>query len=244
MPTNESEDTTRRLRLAQQIDTGRAATDPFKLPAQLRADVDADTLSLSDTDLETGTAKGDRIQSSGAKRRALTELERQLKGGYRFIQGLDEETITDEQRGKIYETYGWTGGEVGRFDDERVISMATTASQVGATQIPQAEWRYPQARLDRIALQLGIVTGNAVTASGGTQQEMVDLRDAALTMAATTLSRVRFYYCSASRDADKTPELAKLDYQPRRPYGSVKKKAAPAAATPSAAVPPVPAPAK
>ncbi|MBS0660983.1 MAG: hypothetical protein JSR82_22410 [Verrucomicrobia bacterium] len=35
-------------------------------------------------------------------------------------------------------------------------------------------------------------------------------------MAQTTLHRVRFFYCSASRDADQTPELARIGYQPRR----------------------------
>lgn len=225
MATNESEDVLRRLNLAQQIDGARAADDPFKLPAQLRADVDADATALGGTDLETGAAKGDKLQASGARRRALTELERQLRGGYRFIAGIDEETMTDEERTGVFETYGWAQSEIGRFDDDRAVSLAQTALGVTATQIPQAAWRYPQARLDRIQLQLGIATGNAPTASGGTQQEKIDLRDAALTMAATTLLRVRFYYCSASRDADKTPELAKLEYQPRRPYGSVERKA-------------------
>src|SRR5438045_3455345 len=31
-------------------------------------------------------------------------------------------------------------------------------------------------------------------------------------------------YCSASRDADETPELAKLDFQPRRMPGKAEKK--------------------
>ena len=156
MATNESEDVLRRLNLAQLIDGGRAADDPFKLPAQLRADVDSDAAALGDTDVETGAARGDKLEASGFKRRALTEMERQLRGGYRFIAGIDEETITDEQRTGVFETYGWTQGELGRFDDDRVVSLAQTALAVTATQIPQAAWRYPQARLDRIQLQLGI----------------------------------------------------------------------------------------
>jgi hypothetical protein len=31
-----------------------------------------------------------------------------------------------------------------------------------------------------------------------------------------TLARVRFYYCCASPDTDETPELARIDFQPRR----------------------------
>src|SRR5712691_2995445 len=78
-------------------------------------------------------------------------------------------------------------------------------------------------------LQLGIVKGNAPTATGGDRQKAIELRNAALEMASTTLLRVRFYYCSASRDADKTPELAKIEFQPRRDPGTVEKKPAPKA---------------
>jgi len=74
-------------------------------------------------------------------------------------------------------------------------------------------------------LQLGIVTGNAVAASGGDREKATKLRDAALDTARTTLARARFHYCSASRDADKTPELAKLDFQQRRMPGKADKKA-------------------
>jgi len=105
-----------------------------------------------------------------------------------------------------------------------VVSLARTALSVGAGQIPQIEWRYPQPRLDRIILQLGIVTDHAVTATGGDREKALKVRNAALEMAKTTLARVRFYYCSASRDADKTPELAKLDFQPRRMPGKAEKK--------------------
>jgi hypothetical protein len=63
-----------------------------------------------------------------------------------------------------------------------------------------------------------------VTASGGIAKKAIKVRDAALETAKTTLARVRFHYCSASRDADKTPELAKLDFQPRRMPGKAEKK--------------------
>lgn len=225
MPTDDSEDVKRRLKRAQQIDDDRGKDDPFTLPKQLRADVDADVESLADTDLETGAAEGDRAEASGKRRRALIELERQLRGGFRFIQGIDEDTITEDERRKVYVTYGWSGGEIGRFDDARVISMAETAAAVGADQIPQAAFRYPKARLDRINLQLGIVGGNATKATGSDRRKATDLRDTALEIAKTTLLRVRFFYCSASRDADQTPELAKLEFQPRRDRGTVEKKA-------------------
>lgn len=220
MPTNESEDVSRRLTLVQQIDDKRAADDPFKLPAQLRHDVDADGAALATHDVSTGSAEGDRAAASAAQRRALDELERQHRGGYRFIAGMDEDAITEEQRTKVFETYGWKGGQIGRFDDDRVVSLAETALKVGQNEIADATQRYPQARLDRMKTQLDLVKANAPTASGSTRQSATNLRDAALETARTTLSRVRFYYCSASRDADRTPELAKIEFQPRRDYGT------------------------
>jgi hypothetical protein len=56
--------------------------------------------------------------------------------------------------------------------------------------------------------------------------------------------RVRFWYCCATRDADKSPELAKIEYQPRREYGSVDDAKKPdASATPATTtVPPAPKP--
>jgi hypothetical protein len=232
----------RRLRFgscskAQKIDDRREGSDPFKLPKQLRADVDLGAASLADTDLATGSTKGDMKEASGAKRRELIELERQLRGGYHFIKGIDEGTaITEDQRNRLFETYGWSGGEIGAFNDERTVSMARIAISVGATEIPQAEWRYTQGRLDRIILQLGIVTDHAESASGGDREKATKLRNAAMETAKKTLARVRFYYCSASRDVDQTPELAKLDFQPRRLPGKVEKKPATnQAATPATA---------
>ena len=72
--------------------------------------------------------------------------------------------------------------------------------------------------------------------SGGESEKATKLRNAAMETAKTTLGRVRFHYCSASRDLDKTPELAKLDFQPRRmPGKSEKKSATNEAATPATA---------
>lgn len=85
-------------------------------------------------------------------------------------------------------------------------------------------------------MQLGIVTGSAATATGGDREKAIKVRNAAMERAKTTLGRVRFHYCSASRDADKTPELAKLDFQPRRMPGKTEKKPATnQAATPATA---------
>ena len=238
MPTNESIDLARRLKLALTIDDKRAADDPLKMPALLRKDVAADLQSLEDADAETGPAEGDRAQASGAQRKALDELERQLRGGYRFIAALDEEHISDEERDGFFEAYLWKGGQVGRFDDGRCLALAKQAVMVSRDSSVKPEWRYPAVRLARIVAQLAIIEGVQDTATGGERQTANQLRDAAFDLAQTTMLRVRFWYCSATRDADKSPELARIEYQPRRDYGTV------ADAKKQAPNPPAPAPAK
>ena len=115
-------------------------------------------------------AEGDRAAASAARRRALDELERQLRGGYRTIQALDESEVTEAERRGLYESYGWASSEIGRFNDERVISLAKLAVRVAEeNQIPAAR-RYTTARLGRLQHLLGIVEQTSDTATGGVRQ--------------------------------------------------------------------------
>jgi hypothetical protein len=78
---------------------------------------------------------------------------------------------------------------------------------------------------------------HAGAATGGDRQIATKLRNEALEAARETLAQVRFYYCSASRDTDRTPELATIGFQPRREPGSVaqpKPAAVPADSDPAA----------
>jgi hypothetical protein len=81
-------------------------------------------------------------------------------------------------------------------------------------------WQYPEVRLARIKAQLAIIEDKEDEATGGDRQAATRTRNTAYDLAETTLLRVRFWYCCATRDADKSPELAKIEYQPRREYGS------------------------
>lgn len=101
-------------------------------------------------------------------------------------------------------------------DDDRVLTNARLALGIGEEQVPNPAHRYPAARLQRIQTQLGIAELDQDKATGGDRQSATRLRNTALEMAATTASRVRFYYCCASRDADQTTELARIGFQPRR----------------------------
>jgi len=241
MATQASSETQDQLKLILRIDDQRAADDPFKLPALLRADVAADLATLIDTDGDTPLKEGDRAAASNRRRRALQELERQLRGGYRFIAAIDEEQISEDERMKVFAAYGWKGGKIGAAldDDDAVLANARLALKVGAEEVPNAAHRYPAARLTRIQTQLGIAEVDQATATGGDRQLATKLRDAALETASTTALRTRFYYCSASRDADQTPELARINFQPRRDPGTASRPEAPAP-SPAAPVPPKP----
>lgn len=220
MPTSESIDLARRLKLVLTIDDKRKADDPLKLFPALRKDVVDDAEDLEDADGITGTSEGERTEASGKKRKAYNELERQLRGGHRYIMALDDDAITEEERAGVFEAYLWKGGLIGRFDDTRCVALAKQAAKVTAEGLVKELWRYPAVRLARIAAQLSIIEEKTDTASSGDRQAANKSRNTAFDLAETTLLRVRFWYCCATRDADKTPELAKIEYQPRREHGT------------------------
>ena len=223
MANEEADDVTTRLTTAQTVDTSRPAGSPFKLPATLRADLDADLAALKATDSDTGPAEGGRAGAAGARRLALDELNRQHRGGFRFIAAIAETTITEPQRLAVFEAYGWESGEIGRLDDDtRLIALARQAATVSAADAAgNAAYLYPAARLTRIAAQLAIIDAADSAASGADAEFATLRRDTALSLAASTLLRIRFLYCSATRDADSTPELVRIGYQPRRGPGEV-----------------------
>lgn len=217
MPTQQSASIEDQLGTILRVDKKRTADDPFKLPKFLRDDVTADLAALSDTDLATSPAEGKRAGASQRQRRAYAELERQLRGGYRFLLGIDEEEITTDERTEALRAYGWVGGKIGNVlaDDAGVLANARLALGITAKEVPDAAHRYPDARRARIETQLGIIDADHVTATGGDRVQANRVRNAAMETAGTTALRVRFYYACASRDADQTTELTKIGFTPR-----------------------------
>ena len=220
MPMIEASEVITRLTTARNIDTTRGAGDPFKLPASLRTDVDGDLAELVARETDTSPAEGARAGAAGAKRVALDELERQHRGGYRGIAALDEDAITAAARLQVFESYGWPSGEIGEFSDARRLALARLAPTISAAEVGGVATRlYTTARLARIAAQLAIIDALESPASGADRETATLRRDTALGLAGTTLLRVRFFYCSATRDADSSPELTRIGYQPRRAPG-------------------------
>ncbi len=217
--------------LTQSVDNGRAATDPFKLVAAFRTLLDTLLADLKTKDAATLTSEGDRATASANVRVALEQLQKLLRDGYNFVQGLGSFAITDADRIGLFTAYGWESGLVGAFSDARIESLANQAITVTPT-IADATHRYPAALLTLITAQLASVNTNQPIATGGSAQGATDVRDAALALLLLINARVRFFYCSASDDLDQTPELVKIGRQPRRDSGAAAAQPLPAAPRP------------
>jgi hypothetical protein len=235
MPNADSLAAIAQLNLIQTVDDGRAATETFKLTAWLRTQLDLDTAALEKADADTALTESDRAGGSAAARGALTKLEDYVKEGFKFIDAIRAAKITDAQRLEVFTAYGWAGGKIGRFNDARVIGLSRLAVLPHADL--SADFRYPSDLVTDITAQLAILDANVVAATGGNREVATKVRDAKLDAANVTLARVRFYYCSASTDTDQTPELAKINFQPRRDSGTVQHTAKPAPAAMPAPTP-------
>jgi hypothetical protein len=80
---------------------------------------------------------------------------------------------------------------------------------------------------------LAIVNANQPLATGGSAQAATAARNVALVDLNSSNERVRHFYCSCSDLREKTPELARIGFQPRRDAGDAE--APPDPGTPAAA---------
>ena len=219
MPNQTSLEQIEMVELTQSIGDARAADDPFKLRAALRTLLDTRLAVLKTNDVATFSTEGGRATASRNVRAALDQLQTLLRDGYNFLQGLRGYAISEADRIGLLISYGWESGLVGAFDDARIESLANQAIAITPT-ITDAAHRYPAALLTLITAQLAIVNANQPVATGGSAQVATDERDAALELLSRANSRVRFFYCSVSDAIDQTPELVKINRQPRRDQGT------------------------
>lgn len=204
--------------LIRTVDDGATAANPFKLPAFLRTKLDADFAALEAADNDTALTESDRAGGSAVAREALTKLDALLRDGYNGIKAIPGRKITAPERLEVFTTYGWSGGKLGTFNDARVIGLSRLGvrDDVGV----KAEWKYSAELVEDLKAQLKIYDNNAAPATGADRVKATRKRDEAQGAMETTLLRVRCYYCCASDDADQTPELTKIGFQPRRAPGT------------------------
>ena len=219
MPNQQSLEQVELAELTQTVDDGRVTGEPFKLAAALRTLLDTRLTDLQAKDSATLTSAGSRAAASANVRGALDQLQKLLRDGYNFIQGLGSFAVTDGERIGLFISYGWESGLVGDFNDARIESLANQAITVTPT-IADATHRYPAALQTLITAQLAIVNTNQPRATGGSAQGATAARDAALVLLQVVNARVRFFYCSASDETDQSAELVSIGRQPRRDAGA------------------------
>ena len=232
MPNQQSLEQVELAELTQTVDDGRVTGEPFKLAAALRTLLDTRLTDLQAKDSATLTSAGSRAAASANVRGALDQLQKLLRDGYNFIQGLGSFAVTDGERIGLFISYGWESGLVGDFNDARIESLANQAITVTPT-IADATHRYPAALQTLITAQLAIVNTNQPLATGGSAQGATAARDAALVLLQVVNARVRFFYCSASDETDQSAELVSIGRQPRRDAGAAAAQPLPAAPGPA-----------
>ena len=205
--------------LVQNVDDQRDAADHFKLPAFLRTEFDAGLTALSATDNDQVLTESDRAGGSAAARTAIDTMKQLLKDAFHGIKAIPSTEINPGQRLAVFTAYGWASGKQGTLGDARVIGL----SRLGVQAHPEvpAAWKYAPAIVTGLTAQLAILDANVDNANIGNREAATEARNNALDTFRVLLSRVRFYYCCAGPDADQTPELAKIGFQPRRDPGTV-----------------------
>ncbi len=214
MPSEESISVTAHLTLIQTIDDQVPASDPHRLSKLLRDQVDADLKALENADGATTSQEVNRTEKSAALRDGLAQLELLVRNGYNAIGAIRATVITEVERASVYASYGWTGGLLGRMSDDRIVALARIGCREH-TEVNPAFRYSPELVTDlkKALAEYDQLTPHPVAAAAG---NAVQSRNEKLEAAAQTLSQVRYWYCAASRQTTKNPELVKIGFQPRR----------------------------
>lgn len=204
--------------LIVQVNDGRSPYDPFRLTPSLETLITART---NDGKVKNSAALLSAGDQSGAQTRvdgAREKLGALLRNGFNYLKSLPADDVPPADLRDALESYGWEGGKLGDLaSPARIEALAEQAADATPELDPAV--RYPANLLARIANWLGILEANKSIAGGGAYSTVIDAKDAAREALLAGISRVRFFYSSASDDRDQTPELAKIGLQPRRDPG-------------------------
>ncbi|WP_394796829.1 hypothetical protein [Armatimonas sp.] len=206
-------------RLVQKVDDARTATDSFKLLAFLRTPLDSDVASVASFDNQKDTTESGRRSNKPRYDAAVDTLTERLRDGFRHIEGIPDFELSAADKQAALIAYGFERGILGDLKNTaRVIQLGHKAL-AQTPQIAPPNARFPESVLTRIQEQLAIIAETAPQATTSPRQAATKQRNAAAKSLSTTLLRIRFYYACVTPDADKTPELAKIGFQPRRTSG-------------------------
>ncbi len=218
--------------LILQVNAARTAPDEFILSTSLASLLTARLADCRSRNAAAEFAASDAVGAAGRVVQANERLAALDRNGNSFLGSVDSESVTPDSLSAAYTLYGFPGGALGDLKDgSRVRQIARKAVEIAAT--PPAtlpvELRWPATLIARLTSWLAIYDANNGIANGGTRQTLIDQRNTARDLLEAAISRVRHAYCSASDAGEFTPELAKIDMQPRRKPGDAQSQPLPEA---------------
>ncbi len=226
-------------RMILTVDDSRSVDDDFKLSPRLRALVEDRRATLEQAESNLRLISGSRVNAAAQLRESKKMLAGLLKDGYNHLRAIPSFEIDTEARLGAFVTYGWEGGKMGKLADESYLLTLARQGLAVTGDVQPERARYPQTLLLRLQAELQTYTDASAIAQLGTRQQATRLRDKAMEALEKALMRVRHFYCQASDETDKSAELARIGYQPRRSSGQ-RSTAAEKVAPPEGPLPPVP----
>jgi hypothetical protein len=206
--------------LIMQVDGARAAADPFKLPAAMLTLVTTRLGDCKGKNAALTMVEASTLGASQQRQQALDRLADLLRNGFAFIKSVASDDISDAERLQAFTAYGWEQGQIGDLSGAtRVEALANLAATATADATVPAAGKYPATLVTRIGNWLATFDAANVLATGGTRQTLNAARNASRDDLHSANQRVRLAYCSASDDGESTPELAKINMQPKRAPG-------------------------
>jgi hypothetical protein len=223
------------------VDDARSVGDDFKLSVGLRGLLESRRATLEQAETNLRLVSGGRVNAATRLKDSRATLAGLLRDGYNHIRAIPSYEIDPEVRLGAFIAYGWDNGKLGDLNDDTLLLTLARQALRATPDVKPAQARYPVPLLDRLEAALSAYTEASALAKIGTRQTATRTRDTAMDALEKTLARVRFFYCQASDETDKTAELARIDFQPRRSSGQ-RSTAAEKVAPPDGPLPPIPAP--
>ena len=201
------------------VDDSRSSGDDFKLSPSLRGLIEDRRTTLEQAESNLRLVSGGRVNAAAQLRESKKSLADLLRDGYNHIRAIPTFEIDTDARRGAFIAYGWDNGKMGNLaDDSYLLTLARQALRV-TPEVEPLQAQYPKALLTRLETELKNYTDASAMAKIGTRQKATQARNAAMEALEKALTRVRYYYCQASDEADRSAELARVGFQPRRASG-------------------------
>jgi hypothetical protein len=202
------------------VDGARAAGDPFKLSSTLLTLVTDRLAAFKAKNAGATMVLASTLSASQQRQDALDRMANLLRNGYNYIGSVASDDISDAERLQCYTAYGWDQGNMGDLRSAtRIQDLANLAVSATADATVPTAGKYPATLVTRISNWHATYDAANLLATGGSREVLIAQRNVATSDLQSANSRTRLFYCSASDDGESTPELSKINMQPKRGPG-------------------------